>query len=266
LAYNTVLRPFANRGSDLSEVTQLNPAFWRLTRERLRCLNRLRKLEWDPLTSAKNFIYMANCMPWRLPVSGDVTACCRRWAICPWCWGRERVRPVWHALRRCLRLQAQAAKGRFISFNDILWSFTPKPARGASIREEDLVTVATDFLDQRLKMVGSVLSRNGSLGWVACGYVYPSKSRGFIGRVRAWAVPDDDFNGPVLFRLLRMRVSSESGIFDKDVARVLGGELRFPRAVFRADPVKLKSCLEAVSRVRLLRSGGAARKSNEEEP
>jgi hypothetical protein len=53
---------------------QLQPAVWRLMRDRLRCLNRLRKAQWKPLQTNKNFVYIANCLPWRLPIEGASTS------------------------------------------------------------------------------------------------------------------------------------------------------------------------------------------------
>jgi hypothetical protein len=264
LAYNTLLRPFASARANLGSLAQVRPAATRLLQERLRCLNRLRKANWGPLESAKKFIYAANCMPWRLSVSGPVTRYCNHWAVCPWCWGGKRVLPVWDGLRRCGKLQTQHQNhsGMF-SFREE-WLFRNKPRRGPHPREYSPVDVVK-FLDVRLKVIGQVLGGDWSIGWVACGHVYPGRAGGYVSRTWAWVVPGDDFDLPVAGRVLRMRVCQVSKVDEISLARILGRELRFRRAMTRGEPEAVKRCLEAVAGVRLLRSGGAVWKTTPEE-
>jgi hypothetical protein len=162
--------------------------------------------------------------------------------------------PVWTALQRCGRLPTNAnPHGGMLYFRE-WWRLNHPPT-------------AKRLLDRRLSTIGDVLGGSGDcIGWIACGHLYPSKTQKILARLWAWAVPHHEFDWPVVMRCISMKACRHTYNDDAAISRALGREFRFRRAMLQAKPEAVKACLEAVARVRLLRSGGAARKTTAEEP
>lgn len=93
-----VLTPVLGVGAD----KDLQQAFDRLRHRWHDCLVGVRKAGWAPARRLRDFQYMRNCPPFGVRTDVSNMHTCKRATVCPFCWARRVVAPLYAKLRSWL--------------------------------------------------------------------------------------------------------------------------------------------------------------------
>jgi len=262
-----LLRPFCPK-NDNETLEGLGKSVRRVSACRFDMLVGLKKLGWGSLNPSSNqetnFTYVANCPPYCAglrPEEDVLFRSCRHHDVCPWCWGRNRIRRVFGCL------QSGAA---LLGINHS--SEPPKVARLRlmalrSTRSFGSAKQAAEYIDTWLTAIGCVLKTDRYRGYVMLGSLYPSfnNSGKFVAHTSAWAFPDEKFEAQYgiaeLFKALIGPVECSGYSFAdfNNIRKATLQPLIFHRTMLTGDPRSVLTCLETIRdrvRFRMLRAGG----------
>ena len=265
-----LLRPFCPHNN--SETPEgIRKSVRTISARRLNMLFELKKLGWGPLNPSSNqekkFTYIANCPPYgtgSLPKEDVLFQTCGYHNVCPWCWGRNRIRRVFHCLQSGAALLGikRAPKPPKVEW--------PRLITLRSTRSFGIAKQAAEYLDTWLTAMGCVFKTDRYRGYVMLGSLYPSfKNSGrFVAHTSAWAFPDEKFGveygedgvGDIFKELIGPVVYSGYSFADfNNIRRATLQPLTFHRTMLTSDPRSVLTCLETIRdrvRFRMLRSGG----------
>lgn len=287
LVANTVLKPFVP-GIDLATVQGQQEAVDRIGLMRLQAYHSLKKMDYATLKTMDRRSKFYNCPPYRI---STISSTCvddttqsdtnKEWAcddfrVCPWCWGRLRVRPVWGALqhgawqlgflendRHINHQKAEIMELKWLQAVTVPNDSNPERRLTRFTHEAELSMLA---MQMRLDAISTIM-KNSSRGYVSLGDIYPTIHDDpcrLMLSVRIWFYP---FPGDVGFHsaqaairfLSSNRVTGAPHSADhKSLLKLVRPGLRFHVQAFHK-PVLTKMCLDLSAKSRLLRTGGVCR-------
>ena len=239
---------------------------------RIRRLDQLLELGWAPLARMESHVYIANCPPYWMGIAANDNQMyqpCKHLAICPWCWGRLRIRRIFGAL------QSGASK-LGLDFEHDPQAQNPALVSFRVTKRYRNPVWAVDYLETWLEAAGHLLKKPRYQGYVAFGCLYPSYklNGGFVASLSAWAFPEVGAlrrNGSAfsLSRTLGAKAQGFSSANFANIRAAISLPLMFRRTMLMGGPSRVLACLNALkarTKLRLLRAGGACLRDNFVEP